>query len=162
MSKIDKKPPSKEAETVSVSQSEVIESSSKVIHLAQKVQARAMRVIDYLNAGLAPNSTGAFTTLNAITADSTVLICTNTVLALLSFTLGAGKYMEYKKLRAALEKHGFQDRIMKPKSHTWCQRHASKLAAKRAGYLDELEDYYQREGHRDWHLLPNIEPFLKH
>lgn len=66
--------------------------------------------------------------------------------------LAYDKYLEYKKVRGELERRGWDERIINPKSHSWCQRNAARAAAIDTGYKDEVDSYYAREGHK-WYLF---------
>lgn len=52
---------------------------------------------------------------------------------------------EYKKVREAFEEYGWDERIVEPKSHSWCQRHATKIAAKDTGFGKEIRDYFNKK-----------------
>lgn len=77
-------------------------------------------------------------------------------LAFLGFNeaLAVGKLSEYKKIKAALSTHGWDERIIEPKSHSWCQRNAARVAAIDTGYKEEIDNYYEKEGYKWYHIIP--------
>lgn len=81
-----------------------------------------------------------------------------TVLSLISAgfnaATAANKNLEYRKVKESLMKRGWDERIIKPKSHSWCQRHAARRAAIETGYKNEIDSYYRREGYKWYHILP--------
>lgn len=77
----------------------------------------------------------------------------------LNALVGLHKYGEYTGVKRLLETYGWDERIVKPKMYSWCQRHAAKQAARRTGYLEEYLEFEKREGHRIYHLLPKIHRF---
>jgi len=66
--------------------------------------------------------------------------------------------LEVKKL---LEEKGYDDKIVRPKSYSWCDRYAVNQAVKQTGYLDEYRDFNQREGHKWYHILPKVHRFIR-
>lgn len=56
----------------------------------------------------------------------------------------------------SFEKHGFDERIARNKSYAWCDRHLSTLAAEHAGCTAQLYQFYEAEGHKNWHLIPKV------
>lgn len=64
------------------------------------------------------------------------------------------KLSEYNKIKEALLRHGWDKRIIEPKSHSWCQRHAARLAAIDSGYKEEIDNYYSEEGYKWYHVIP--------
>ena len=55
------------------------------------------------------------------------------------------KFQEYKKVKQAFEKYGWDERIARTKSYSWCQRNAAKVAAKDAGFGKEVRDYFNKK-----------------
>lgn len=70
--------------------------------------------------------------------------------------LGAHKYAEYRKVKKALEKRGWDERIVRPKSYSFCQRHAIKQAVRDTGHVREYSAFCKKEGHRFYHVLPKV------
>ena len=115
--------------------------STNVSKTRQYVQA----VLDYVDAGLLNNIAGTTCLAGAAVAPSetgnNVLMAVFIVAALLNYLLALGKYGDYREVRKELEKNGWrreQDKIA-PKLH--CSRRALKLAAKRAGFEEEMRVY---------------------
>lgn len=84
-------------------------------------------------------------------------------------TLGAGlfamifseysavkKYHEYLKIKSAFERKGWDEKLIEPKSHSWCQRRAVRLAATDVGYLSETDQYFYKNGYRWYHIFPDF------
>ena len=61
-----------------------------------------------------------------------------------------GRYGEYKKVKEALTRYGWSERIIEPKSHSWCQRNAARRAAIDTGHREEIDRYYEEQGY-NWH-----------
>ena len=66
---------------------------------------------------------------------------------LLNMKIGFGKFSEYRKTKKLLEEFDWDERIVKPTSYSWCDRHATKQAVKQTGYLREYKDFLKRENH---------------
>ena len=112
---------------------------------------------NYLYVGIFPNSVAAFSAYIAI--DCAVNgywegFLFNTFSAGLNSLIGLGKFSEYEKIKEGLEERGWDERLVKPKMYSWCQRHSSRLAAKQLGYLEEFNEFAEREGHKWYHFLP--------
>ncbi len=114
-------------------------------------------IINYFNVGIAPNSFGALGAGVAV-LDARAGYIPGLVLSLAitsyNLTMGMLKYREYKKVKRALGKRGWDDRLIEPMAHSWCQRHAARQATKDVGYLLEFDDFMKREGHKWYHFLP--------
>ena len=67
----------------------------------------------------------------------------------LSEVLAAANFSEYKKIKQALIRHGWDERIIETKSHTWCQRNTARVAAINCGYKQEIDQYF-REHEYEW------------
>ncbi len=65
------------------------------------------------------------------------------------------KLSQYKEVRKALAKFGWDPRIIEPKSHSWCQRHAARTAAVDSGYESEVNEFLAQKGYRWYHFLPD-------
>lgn len=116
-------------------------------------------VVNYLWIGLIPNSLATYSLYNMVEGvqnNNLVLTSANAVAVTLNAYIGYGKFEEYKEVKRLLEKHGWDERIVKPKSYSWCQRHAAKQAAEQTGYSHEFDELMQREGHKWYHVVPKI------
>lgn len=133
----------------------------RIANMSLKIKEKLQSVMDYINSGAVPNTLGTLMASAAATYDSPWAIGAHLGAALLNYTIGFLKYLEHKKIRAALEKHGWDERIIKPKSYTFCQRHSALLAAKRTGYEKEVRELFKREGHKWWHFLPKVHRMIK-
>ena len=60
-----------------------------------------------------------------------------------SEALAAANFSEYKKIKQALTRHGWDERIIETKSHTWCQRNTARVAAINCGYKQEIDQYFR-------------------
>lgn len=56
------------------------------------------------------------------------------------------RYNEYRVIKKSLTKHGWDRRIIEPKTHSWCQRNAARVAATDTGYKKEVDKYYKERG----------------
>ena len=55
------------------------------------------------------------------------------------------KFQEYKNVRQAFERYGWDEKIAETKSHSWCQRHATRVAAKDTGFGKEIKEYFAKK-----------------
>jgi hypothetical protein len=69
------------------------------------------------------------------------------------------RYQNYKQVKDHLYIYGFQPRIIKPFSFSRCQRDAVLAAAEELGMEKECIQYFNDQGHRWYHVLPD---FLYH
>lgn len=69
--------------------------------------------------------------------------------------LAVGKYMEYRKIKQSLIKYGWDERIIEPKLHSWCQRNAARAAAIDTGYVEKIDALYEQRGYKWYHFLPD-------
>ncbi len=60
---------------------------------------------------------------------------------LLNEYLAIGKMQEYRKVKSALDKRGWDERIIEPKSHSWCQRNMAQVASDDSGFGKETREY---------------------
>lgn len=115
------------------------------------------KLISYFNVGIVPNSIGASnigaTVLCAAREDMIGLVA-NLIFGAYNTALGVLKYKEYKKVKRALEEHGFDERLVETMAHSWCQRHAARLAAEETGSLFQFNEFIRKEGYRWYHVLP--------
>ncbi|HQR93497.1 MAG TPA: hypothetical protein PLZ97_09105 [Sediminibacterium sp.] len=66
------------------------------------------------------------------------------------------RYQNYKQVKDHLFLYGFQNRIIKPFSHSRCQRDAVLAAAEELGYDKECKNYFIAQGYK-WHqLMPDF------
>jgi len=61
----------------------------------------------------------------------------------LSEALAATNFSEYKRIKQALTRSGWDERIIEPKSHSWCQRNTARVAAINCGYKQEINQYFR-------------------
>jgi hypothetical protein len=116
-------------------------------------------IAKYFYVGLLPNSAGSLCTLLAIERamnsnwnwDRVILTAGA---GMFNYLLGYGKYQEYRKIKKTLKERGWDERLIKPKLHTACPRHALRQSAKETGYLLEFKELSKRERHYWYHLLP--------
>ena len=66
------------------------------------------------------------------------------------------KMLEYDKVKSALYEHGWDKRIIEPKSHTWCQRNMTQVASDDTGFGKETRDYLYEKGYRWYHFRPDV------
>lgn len=114
-------------------------------------------VANYTNVGIIPNSMAALLTLDLISSFSNNDLerLPGAIFATaFTYLVGAVKFKEYKKIKNALEEHGWDERIVEPKMYSWCQRYAAKQAAKQLGYETEFNRFLEEEGHKWYHFLP--------
>ena len=55
----------------------------------------------------------------------------------------------YRKVKHALDTHGWDERAVEPMLNWWCDRYAARRAAIDAGHKEEIIDYY-KEKKRSW------------
>lgn len=66
------------------------------------------------------------------------------------------RYQNYKQVKDHLFLYGFQCRIIKPFSHSRCQRDAVLAAAEELGYKAECKNYFKAQGYKWHHLMPDF------
>jgi hypothetical protein len=66
------------------------------------------------------------------------------------------RYQNYKQVKDHLFLYGFQCRIIKPFSHSRCQRDAVLAAAEELGYKTECKNYFKAQGYKWHHLMPDF------
>jgi hypothetical protein len=69
------------------------------------------------------------------------------------------RYQNYKQVKDHLYIYGFQPRIIKPFSFSRCQRDAVITAAEELSLEKECTNYFLKQGHHWYHILPD---FLYH
>lgn len=75
---------------------------------------------------------------------------------LFSEYLAIGKMSEYGKVKSALDKHGWDKRIIEPKSHSWCQRNMAQVASDDSGFGNETREYLKNKGYKWHHFIPDL------
>ena len=70
--------------------------------------------------------------------------------------LAIGKMQEYRKVKSALDEHGWDERIIEPKSHSWCQRNMVQIASDDAGFGKETRNYFHEKGYKWYHFISNF------
>jgi hypothetical protein len=73
------------------------------------------------------------------------------------------RYQNYKLVKDYLYLYGFQTKILKPFMKSRCQRDAARAAAEELGLSVQCKKYFQSNGHKWYHLLPDIllkEPYI--
>src|ERR1700687_5731516 len=103
------------------------DSAERISSLSGTLKKRMQAVLDFVNAGLVPNLMGTISASVAAINNDPWIIGINSGAALYNYTAAFSKYREYRKIKASLEKHGWDERIVKPKSYTFCQRWAAYL-----------------------------------
>ncbi len=66
-----------------------------------------------------------------------------------------GRYQNYKQIKDALYRNGFDPRLVKPFCRSKCQREAVLTAARDLNHLTEAKEYIYAEGYRFYHILPD-------
>jgi len=66
------------------------------------------------------------------------------------------RYQNYKQVKDHLFLYGYQNRIIKPFSHSRCQRDAVLAAAEELGYDQECRNYFKSQGYKWHHLMPDF------
>lgn len=118
------------------------------------------KIINYFYVGLFPNCLGVYAIYEAINSvfDNRFSFFACVAVTYCSL-VGYSEFRQYFKVKKALKKHGWDERIVKPKSYSWCQRHAIKQAAKQTGYISEYKAFMKKEGHEWYHILPKVHRF---
>lgn len=70
--------------------------------------------------------------------------------------LAVKKMKEYDRVKSALDEHGWDKRIIEPKSHSWCQRNMVQVASDDSGFGKETRDYLHRKGYRWYHFIQDF------
>ncbi len=66
------------------------------------------------------------------------------------------RYQNYKQVKDHLFLYGYQNRIIKPFSHSRCQRDAVLAAAEELGFEVECKNYFIMLGYKWHHLMPDF------
>jgi len=119
-------------------------------------------IANYLWVGALPNTlAGAllYDSIENLNRGEYDKLAGNGLVALINVGLGLKKFIDYKKIKKALEVHGWDGRIVRPKSYFWCDRHLTKQACRQVGYLEEYKAFMKQEGHKWFHLFPKLYRF---
>lgn len=76
--------------------------------------------------------------------------------ALFACADGIARHREYQRIKAMLQRHGYNERIMQPVSRSRCQRDAAMLAAREVGHCRQTAAYFRALGYRWYHILPDM------
>jgi hypothetical protein len=106
------------------------------------------KIVNYLYVGIVPNSTAAVCAVIGIPiavekiGNGEYLYAAANLFPM-AFNIGVGllKYAEYCDIKSALERHGWDERIVRLKMHSWCQRHAARQASKQLGYGEQFDQF---------------------
>ena len=63
-------------------------------------------------------------------------------------SLAVGKMQEYSKVKSVLDERGWDEKIIEPKSHSWCQRNMVKVASDHSGFRREAREYLRNKGYK--------------
>jgi len=66
-----------------------------------------------------------------------------------------GRFQNYKQIKDSIQEMGFDNRLIKPFTHSKCQRDAVIVAGDDLGYGDEVRSYFSDLGYRWYHVLPD-------
>ena len=79
--------------------------------------------------------------------------------------LGVQRYAKYERMKQALERSGYDERIVGGKDlaglRWFCPRHAAGLAAKEAGYEKEFKETLETHGIKWYHLVPEPREWVR-
>ncbi len=75
--------------------------------------------------------------------------------AIFAMADGIARHREYRRIKAMLRKHGYNERIMRLVARSRCQRDAAMLAARESGCRGQAADYFKSLGYRWYHVLPD-------
>lgn len=70
-----------------------------------------------------------------------------------------GRYQNYKQIKDAFHKMGYDSRLIKPFINSRCQRDAVVVAAADLDYKKEVNAFFYKKGYRWYHVLPDA--FIK-
>jgi len=56
--------------------------------------------------------------------------------------IAAANFSDYKRIKQALTKYGWDERIIETRSHSYCQRNTARVAASSCGYKQEIDQYF--------------------
>jgi hypothetical protein len=120
------------------------------------------KLVTYTYVGVIPNTCAAIVAYQvsdgikaAFNDGHPMIALAGTIPVLFNLAVGYWKYEEYRAVRRSLERHGWQERIVRPKMHSWCQRRCAREAALQSGYRTEFDAFAEREGYRWYHFTPD-------
>lgn len=118
-------------------------------------------LITYAYVGVVPNACAAISAYQvsegvaaAFNDGHPSLALVGSIPVLLNLAIGYWKYAEYRAVRRSLARHGWQERIIRPKMYSWCQRHGAREASRQLGHQAEFDAFVEREGIRWYHFMP--------
>lgn len=114
---------------------------------------------DYFWAGVILNACAVWCVYNTIKKDTGPFILFGIFAIVLNLFLGLQKYTVYLRIKKLLIEYGWDEMIVKPKSYSWCDRHATMHACRQTGHLKEYQAFMEREGHKWYHFLPKVHRF---
>lgn len=115
----------------------------------------------YVTAGIVPNTVGI---LGALSLPMVADLSNGHALTMIAFSvppalnlgLGYARYRDYRRIRGALARHGWDERLARPFMDSWCHRQAVRAAAREQGYIGQFAAYERREGLRWYDVLPRL------
>lgn len=115
----------------------------------------------YVTAGIFPNAIGI---LGALSLPMVADLSNGDALTMLAFSvppalnlgLGYARYRDYRRLRGAFARHGWDERLARPFMDSWCHRQAVRTAAREQGYIGRFAAYERREGIHWYDVLPRL------
>ena len=123
---------------------------------------RLKEIVNYFESGLLPNSSAAVNlgvivySVNSDSSCSTAGIIVGGLGFILSSFTSVQKYFEFRHIRHVLKDKGWRDgATVDPKTHSPCQRKASRVACRETGYLGEFDELMNYRGYKWYHLLPD-------
>jgi hypothetical protein len=85
-----------------------------------------------------------------------LLSCVSVGIVVLALLDARSRLQDYKRAKDLFFENGFKSRIAKIYIHSKCQRDAARAAAKDLGLLEQLDQYYQRQGYHWYHIFPDF------
>ncbi len=114
---------------------------------------------DYFWVGVIPNVCAIWCLYNTVKKETVPFILFGIFVTVFNIFIGIQKYRVYIRIKKLLAEYGWNEMIVKPKSYSWCDRHATMHACRRVGYLKEYKAFMEQEGHKWYHLLPKVHRF---
>ena len=91
---------------------------------------------------------------NGCLSISHILLCVG--YALFNEVIAIKKLNEYYQVKNLFVKHGWDERVIEPKSHSWCQRNAAQVASNDTGFGKLTKEYFNKKGYRWYHCMPDF------
>ena len=82
--------------------------------------------------------------------------CWGVGLVVLPLLDARSRFQDYKRAKDLFFENGFKPRIAKIYIYSKCQRDAVRVAAKDLGLLEQLDYFYQTQGYRGYHIIPDF------